>query len=119
MPDETAEISGLFAEFNTKISSIEERHEMLKERLLLISQSFLKQEERAGKEMALMKEGIRELRMDIDRMNENIQHVIRESSEFARRDELKVIEKYLKIWEPLKFVKEDDVKKMINEKLKK
>ena len=120
MPDETAaEISGLFAEFNTKISSIEERHDMLKERLLLVSQSFLRQEERVGKEMSLLKEELRELRMDIDRMNENIQHLIRDSAEFARREELTVIEKYLKLWEPLKFVKEDEVKKMINDKLKK
>ena len=118
MPDETAEISGLIADFNTRINSIEERHNMLKERLLLVSQSFLKTEERSGKELALVKEEMRELRLDIDRMNENLQHLIRESSEFARRDELKVIEKYLKLWEPLKFVKENDVKKMINEKLK-
>ncbi len=32
---------------------------------------------------------------------------------------LLVLEKYVKMFEPLKFVKEDDVKKMINDKLKK
>jgi len=117
--EEYGEVSALFAEFNTKIKDIEERHEMLKERLLLLSQAFLRHEEHIQKEFSLLKENFREMRLDLDRMKENVQSVIRDSSEFARRDELSVLEKYMKLWEPLKFVKEDDVKKMINEKLKK
>ena len=117
--EDVGEISALLAEFNTKIKDIEERHDMLKERLLLLSQSFLKTEERAGKELAILREEFKEMRLDLDRIKENVQQIIRDSSEFARRDELKILERYMKIWEPLKFVKEDDVKKMINEKLKK
>ena len=117
--EEVGEISALLNEFNTKIRDIEERHDMLKERLLLLSQSFLRHEERITKEFALMRDEFKESRLDLDRMKENLQSVIRDSAEFARRDELMVLEKYMKIWEPLKFVKEDDVKKMINEKLKK
>ena len=114
-----SEISGLFAEFNTKIRSIEERQEMLKERLLLLSQSFLRNEERMSKEFALLRESFKEMRLDLDRFKENLQTVITDSSDFARREELLVLEKYMKIWEPLNFMKENDVKKMINDKLKK
>jgi archaellum component FlaC len=114
-----SEISAVFAEFSTKMKSLEERHEMLKERVLLISQSFLRTEERTSKELALMREEFREARMDLDRIKENVQTVIRDSADFARREELGVLEKYMKLWEPLQFMKENDVKKMINEKLKK
>jgi len=119
MGEESEDMSALWADFGTKLRDIEERNSMIKDRLLLLSQSFLRQEERLSKEIAMMRDEMKEIRMDLDRSNENIQHIIRENSEFARRDELKVIEKYLKLWEPLKFIKEDDVKKMINDKLKK
>jgi len=120
MVDETVgDISAVFNEFSTKLRDIETRHDMLKERLLLLSQSFLRHEERIMKELSLMREDTKESRMDIDRMKENLQSLIRDSADFARRDELMVLEKYMKMWEPLKFVKEDDVKKMINDRLKK
>jgi len=120
MADESySEISAIFADFNTKLKSMEEKHEMLKERVLLVSQSFLRTEERLSKEFALMREGMKEARMDLDRLKENLSQVIRDSSDFARREELLVLDKYMKLWEPLKFIKEEDVKKMINEKLKK
>ena len=119
MPEEASEISALFADFNTKIKDMEERHEMLKERMLLLSQSFLRHEEKMEREFAIMREDLKETRDDQDRMKENIQHIIREQGELARREDLKILEKYIQLWEPLKFVKEDDVKKMINEKLKK
>ena len=117
--EEYSEISALLGEFNTKTKDIEGRHDMLKERLMLLSQSFLRTEERMQKELALMREGFKEMRMDMDRLKENVQSIIRENSDFARRDELLVLEKYMKLWEPLKFMKENDVKKMINEKIKK
>ena len=119
MAEEVSEISSLLGDFNTKIKDIEERHDMLKERLLLLSQSFLKNEERMGKEFAILREEFSEMRMDLDRLKENVQSLIRDSSDFVRRDELKVLERYMKMWEPLKFMKEDEVKKMINDKMKK
>ena len=48
-----------------------------------------------------------------------ISKLVRDNADFARREELLVLEKYMRLWEPLKFMKEDDVKKMINDKLKK
>ncbi|MEM2956183.1 MAG: hypothetical protein QW041_01225 [Candidatus Pacearchaeota archaeon] len=119
MVEEIGEISALLAEWNTKIKDIEERHEMLKERVLLISQSFLRAEERMSKEFALLKDEVKEMRLDLDRIKENLQSLIRDSADFVRREELLILEKYIKMFEPLKFVKEDDVKRMINEKLKK
>ena len=119
MAEEIGEVSALLGEFNTKISDIEQRHDMLKERILLLSQSFLRTEERVSKEFAMLREQFNELRLDMDRTRENLSQIIRDSADFARRDELLVMEKYMKLWEPLKFMKEDDVKKMINDKIKK
>jgi len=43
--------------------------------------------------------------------------LLKETSYFARKEELTVLQRYMKIWEPLKFVKEDEVRRIIQEEL--
>jgi hypothetical protein len=110
-------VAALLAEFNTKIKDLEERHNLLKEKVLLLSQSFLKESDRMNKEMALIKSDNRDVKAEMERMKDGIQHIISETSDFARKEELSVMEKYMKVWEPLKFVKEEDVERIVEEKL--
>ena len=109
----------VLTDINTKLQDLDEKNSMLKERMLLLGQSFLKQEDSLTKEVSSLKEEIADLKDEIARMKEAINHIVHESEDFARKDELRVLDRYMKIWEPLKFVKEDDVKKMIQEALKK
>ena len=115
--DAANSVAALLTDFSTKIKDLEERHDMLKEKVMLISQSFLKDGDRTSKEFALLKSDLRDIKMDMERMKEGIQHIIAESADFSRKEELATVEKYMKIWEPLKFVKEEDVKRMIDEAL--
>lgn len=108
----------ILTDLNTKIKDLDEKNSLLNEKVLLLGQSLLKQEERIMREMALLKDNLKEMRNDLDRLKEGINHIIHESENFARKDELRIMEKYMKIWEPLKFVKEDEVKKMISEAMK-
>lgn len=112
-------VSALLTDFNTKINDIEERHNLLKEKVLILGQSFLKEQERNNKEIGLIKEELRETRTNIEKIKEGLQHIINESAGFARKEELKIIERYMKLWEPLKFVKEEEVRSIINEELSK
>ncbi|MFC1685789.1 hypothetical protein ACFLZZ_02070 [Nanoarchaeota archaeon] len=113
--DPTAFLTGLA----TKVKNIEEKQNMLKEKSLLLGQSFLKQEETLREDVASLKDEIKEMSLDIERIKDNVENIIQETENFSRREELKVIEKSMKIWDPLKFVREDEVKKMIDEALEK
>lgn len=109
----------ILTDMNTKIKDLDEKNSLLNEKTLLLGQSFLKQEEHLMKDIAMVKDGLRELRNDFDRLKEGVNHIIHESENFARKEELRLVEKYMKIWEPLKFVKEEEVKRMISEAMKK
>jgi len=109
----------ILTDLNTKIRDLDEKNSLLNEKTLLLGQTFLKQEDHIMKEMAILKDELRELRNDFDRLKEGVNHIIHESENFARKEDLKVLDRYMKIWEPLKFVKEDEVKRMISEAMKK
>jgi hypothetical protein len=117
-PYDVNAISALLAEFSTRINDMEERQRLLKERVLMLSRTLLKQGDKIGKEFSLIKEDLKLLTDNMDKMKDAINHIVSESSEFARREELKVVEKYMKLWEPLKYARIEDVKEMINKALR-
>lgn len=119
MAEQQIDAARILSSFSTKIKSLEEKQESLREKTLLLGQSFLKQEETLREEVAILKDEIKELRSDLERVKERVENILQEMGNFARKEELKLVEKYMKIWEPLKFVKADEVKKMISDALEK
>ncbi len=115
---ELGAVSALLSDFSTRMNDLEENMRMLKERLTIVSQTVLKQNERLNKEMILVKDDISSLRNEIDRLKEAVEHIVNESSEMARKEELKVLERYMKMFEPMKFATEDDVKRIVGKMMK-
>ncbi|UZE93788.1 MAG: hypothetical protein IB618_03405 [Candidatus Pacearchaeota archaeon] len=116
---ELGAVSALLTEFSTRVNDLEERSRLIRERLLTLSQTVLKQNERLNKEIGVLKEDMREIRNESDRLKEAVEHIIRESSELARKEELRVVERYMKLFEPLKFATIEDVKRIVKKELKK
>ena len=115
---ELGAVSALLSDFSTRMNDLEEQNRIIKERLVVISQTLLKQNDKLNKEISALKEGMRELRDEIDRLKEAMEHIVSESSEFARREEIKVLERYVKMFEPLKFATEDDVKRIVSKMIR-
>ena len=118
MPEEET-VSMIIADISTRLNDLDEKNNMLKERLLLINQTFLKQEERRSKEISFIKEEINNLRIEIEKLKEGVQHIISESESFARKEELKLIERYGKMFEPLRYVRPEEVRDIVKEELSK
>jgi len=58
---------------------------------------------------------IGELKKEIAEIKEKILEVVKELKEAAKRDELKVLEKYINFWNPVKFVTQDEVEAIVKE----
>ena len=115
---ELGAISALLSDFSTRVNDVEEKTRLIKERLLTLGQTILKQNSRLNKEVVILKEDVRNIKNEIDRIKDKVDHIVAENADFARRDELKVFERYIKIFEPLKFATIDDVKRLIKKALK-
>ncbi|MCL6500587.1 MAG: hypothetical protein K6T16_00950 [Candidatus Pacearchaeota archaeon] len=115
---ELGAVSALLAEFGTRINDMEEKIRGVYERLAAISQTLLKQGDRTNKEISVLRDEIRTLKNENDRLKEIGEHIMHESAEFARREELKVMERYMKLFEPLKFATLEDVRRIVNKAIK-
>jgi len=118
MPEEET-FSMLVADMSTKLKDIDEKNNMLKERMLLLNQTFLRQEDKKNREILFIKEEINNLRIEIEKLKEGVQHIIGESEGFARKEELKMIEKYAKMFEPVRYVRPEDIRDIVKEEMSK
>ena len=115
MNEDVNAIAALLSEFNTKISDLEARYDMLRDRLLLTSESFVKTRDAVNKEVSLVKSDLRDVKNDVEKNKELTQQILYELSQFSRKEEVRILERYIKLWEPLKFAKVDEVKDMIQQ----
>ncbi len=112
-------LSALLSDFTTRVNDLEERIKLVHDRVSILDQTLLRQNDRLIKEVKSMKEDITELKNKIDKFDEVSEHIVSESEEFARKEELAVFEKFMKLWEPMKFATLDDVREMIQSEKKK
>jgi predicted component of viral defense system (DUF524 family) len=117
-PRQASALSGMLSEFSTRISDIEERQNIIVEKLGVLGQTLLNSTQRLSKEMAMLNEDISYIKLEIDKLKSSTQILSEQSAEYARKQELLTIEKYMKSWEPMKLATIEDVKKMINDALK-
>ncbi|MBS3090761.1 hypothetical protein J4433_03280 [Candidatus Pacearchaeota archaeon] len=118
MPEDTSEVAELLSEFNTKISDLESRHELLRERVISFGGGFVKSRDDLKKELNLVKGDISKLQDTIGNIQENLRYILAQLDNFVRKEQLQTFEKYIKLWEPLKFARTEDVQKMIDDALR-
>ena len=115
-------ISALLSDFASRVKALEEKYNLVKERVLILTQNFVKRERELEKEMSLIQDENKDLKLELQKLNSRIDSLASQHEDFARKEELSVVEKYFKLFEPLKFVTaeelEESVNKIINKKKK-
>jgi len=66
-----------------------------------------------------MTSDINEIRKEIHEIKDKLILLIKELQSVARKEEVKVLEKYINLWSPIKFVTQNEVEQIINEILEK
>ena len=98
-----------------KLKDLEEKQNILKERLLLIGQNLVETRENNNRKIVEIKKELEKIKEDVERMKSFIEIVSGEMSKFARREDLEILTKQAKMFQPLEFVRKSELKNMRNE----
>ena len=104
-------------EIALKLRDLEEGQKLSKERLLLIGKNFIEFEEKSSSELIEIKKELQNLKDEIKRMKSVVEALSNEISKSARKEELAIISRQYKMFEPLKYARIEDMEKIIDEKL--
>lgn len=104
---------------NSRLRLLEERYQQLRDNIELLNQNMIGSYRKITKETRMINDDIKDIKKDMLTIKEVLEKIIKEASLFARKDSLKILEKYINMWNPLNFVTEKEVEKIIKEQLKK
>jgi hypothetical protein len=118
MPEEAEAdfMTALLSEFNTKIRDLEEKQRLLKERVLLIGQNLIESRENLEKEVTELKLSVGEMKQDTEKVKHAILRLSEDLDRRARKNEVELLAKQMKMFQPLELVTMDDVKKLLKKK---
>ena len=105
-----------FAQFlgetNVRIRDLEERQRILKDRLLLIGQNLIETKEKNAEEMLEIKKSLSLINQNMGKLTSFLETASGEFSKFARKEELELLTKQAKMFQPLEFVRKGDLEKL-------
>jgi phosphoenolpyruvate-protein kinase (PTS system EI component) len=112
-----AEFQDVSYELALKLRDLEESQKLSKERLLLIGQNLIEAQEKNISEILELKKQNQNLNDDVKRMKSLLNSLSEEVSKSARKEELAILERQWKMFDPLEFVRMDDLEDAIEGKL--
>lgn len=106
-------------DINVKLRDIEEKQNLIKDRLLLIGENLISEKQETEVNVSELKVQVKSLEQEIKKIKLTIQRLIESQENFARKSELQILERQFKMFQPLEFARISDVKELINKALEK
>ncbi len=101
----------IIGDINLRLKDLEEKQRMQKERLLIIGENLVETKESIEEKMLEIKKDIEMLKQNIERMTSFLESASREFSKFAKKEDLDILSKQAKMFQPLDFVRKKDLEK--------
>jgi len=116
---ETGDQMGLLmSDFNTRLRDTSERGRLIRERVLLLGKNFISSRENLEDKINEIKKENQEIKKDLEILKKASNNLLIDFNKFVKRDEMILIERMLKDFQPLEFLRKKDIENLIDEKLK-
>ena len=95
----------------------EENYSGLRRKTQLTDQTILKTNRDNNTEIRAINSDIKDLRRDIKDMNDKLDQIAKEMKLFAKKEQVKVIQRYVNSWDPMRFVTPKQVEQIVKDML--
>lgn len=114
MAEQTDFTGQLSSEMNAKMRDIEEKQRVLRDRLLLIGQNLVEIKDNTNKKILEIKKDIEIMKQNIERMSSFLETVSNEFSKFAKKEDLEILTKQAKMFQPLELMNKKELERLKN-----
>jgi len=113
------QVQFLLTDFNTRLRDIDERNRLIRERVLHLGKNLISSRQDTEDELKEIKKDNQQIKKDIEEIKKVSNKLITEFNKFVKREEIILIERMLKDFQPLEFMRKKDVEELIETKTKK
>ena len=112
------DINPVLSDIINRIRALEGKYNLLGERILIINQNMISQYKKSLPEIKAINSDIKEIKSELFKLKEVIKDLAKEMQFFATKEDIKVLEKYINLWNPMKFITEEELDTILDEKIK-
>lgn len=114
MPQETqTDISYIISDLIARTRVLESKYSLFGERMLIINKNMIEEYKKLSQEIKSIDTEVKEIKNDLHHIKEVLKKLVKEMETFARKENLKILEKYINFWNPMNFVTKEEVIKII------
>lgn len=116
-PISLIDISNQINNLSRRLRIMEERYTNLRRNTQLTDQNILRFNKDFQREISIASSDLSEMRRDFIDLRDKVRLIVRELVECAKTDDVKVLERYINMWDPIKFVTKEEVDKIVGDKI--
>lgn len=113
MPELVQDATAILADLHIRVRSLESKYNLLGERVLMVNQNMIEEYKKTMKEIRMLNNDVREIKRETTLMKDAVREVTKELDGFAKKAQVRVLEKYVSLLSPMKFVTDDQLKREI------
>jgi len=113
---ESSQMAGIVSDLDRRLRVLEERYGNLRKKLQLTDQNMVESERSFGKELKTFNSDTLELKRSIADFDEKVTIFSSEMDNVALKSDLKVLEKYLAMWNPQMYVTRSELREYLRNK---
>ena len=118
MPEEyETDLNYVLSDLNIRTRTLEGKYNVLGEKLLVVNQNMIEEYKKIINELKTKEQDVTELKREIENLKEILRQIVKEIDSFAKKEHVNVLEKYINLWNPLKFVTDQEVNELIKKQL--
>ena len=110
---ETNNLISQTGDLSRRVRMIEERYDTLRKRNQMTDQNMLSNFKKVNTETKTLSDEIRELKIEIDDIKNKMLIIVKELKLCAKKEDLDVLNRYVNLWNPVSFVTQDGVEKIV------
>jgi hypothetical protein len=103
-----------FSEISMRLKDLEEKQRIIKDRTLIIGNNLLEMKDQLRETITEIKKEVGILKKDSERIKSFLETISDEFSKFARKEELNILIKQAKMFQPLELVTKKDLERLKN-----
>lgn len=99
-----------------RIRDLEERNKIIKERTHIVSKNLIDFKEEIKEEIKILKQKTTQMERELEKLKSITNALINETGKYIKKEEMNKVERMLKDFQPLEFVRMKDLEEIINKK---
>ncbi len=114
-----AELHQYVNDVSSRLKVIEDRQQNLRRKNQLTEQNMLNMSKKLSVDIKALSEELHETKKELDEILEKLLLFMKEVDKCAKKEDVRMLEKYLEFWNPINFLTREDAEKLLQDSMRK